>query len=508
MDCTHNSNESVDVGQSFAERDSFRLQVKAGLKRAFDITASFFGLLFLSPFLIFIALRLRKDSPGPVFYFGQRIGRGEKEFKILKFRTMYECPDSYNGPCVTAQDDDRITPFGHWLRDTKINELPQLWNVLIGEMSMVGPRPEDPDIAATWPEDLRQEVLSMRPGITSPASIIYRDEENLLEGDSVMDEYLHRILPEKLRLDQLYVRNHGLFADLDVIFMTLILLLPRIRHVKVSETSLFSGPFYNFARRYITWYLIDTVVAFLAISFTGVLWRINAPLNLGVAPALGIAIAMALLLGFTHTLFGIKQIAWRYASPTYVFDLGLSTGLTLLLLALADHYLFTPPLIPLRLIWDFGLLTFMGFVFVRYRERLLTGLASRWVNFRGRADSLGERVMIVGAGECGELAVWLLQKSRYADMFSIAGFVDDDFHKQNYKVNSHPILGTTRDIPALVAEKNIGLILFAITKCSPADRERILSACKSTSARVVMIPDLMSALENSMQNMGIREQSF
>jgi len=356
MDRIDNSNQSVDVGQSFAKRDSFHLHVKAGLKRAFDISASFFGLLFLSPFLIFIALRLRKDSPGPLFYYGQRIGRGEKEFKILKFRTMYECPESYNGPCVTAQDDDRITPFGRWLRDTKINELPQLWNVLIGEMSMVGPRPEDPEIAATWPVEARKEVLSMRPGITSPASIIYRDEESLLAGDSVIDDYLHSILPEKLRLDQLYVRNHGLFADLDVIFMTLILLLPRIRHVKISEISLFSGPFYNFSRRYITWYLIDTVIAFIAISFTLILWRIRAPLNLGIGSALGIAVVMAFLLGITHTLLGIKQIAWRYASPTYVFDLGLSTGLTLVLLSLANRYLFNVPLIPYRLIWDFEFL--------------------------------------------------------------------------------------------------------------------------------------------------------
>ena len=94
----------------------------------------------------------RREGPGPVFYRGPRLGKNGRVFGILKFRTMYECPASYRGPRVTAQDDDRITPLGKWLRDTKLNELPQLWNVLVGEMSLVGPRPEDPEIVKTWPE--------------------------------------------------------------------------------------------------------------------------------------------------------------------------------------------------------------------------------------------------------------------------------------------------------------------------------------------------------------------
>ena len=105
------------------------------------------GLFLLSPFFGIIAWAIKRDSPGPIFYRGRRVGRGGKEFTILKFRTMYECPESYAGPCITAKDDERIMPLGRWLRDTKINELPQLWNVLRGEMSLVGPRPEDPEIA-------------------------------------------------------------------------------------------------------------------------------------------------------------------------------------------------------------------------------------------------------------------------------------------------------------------------------------------------------------------------
>ncbi len=121
-----------------------------------DVCASALGLVFLSPFFLVIAWMIKRESPGPVFYRGPRMGRKGKPFGILKFRTMWEERASYDGPSVTARDDPRVTPLGRWLRHTKVNELPQLWNVLVGEMSLVGPRPEDPGIVATWPEEVRQ----------------------------------------------------------------------------------------------------------------------------------------------------------------------------------------------------------------------------------------------------------------------------------------------------------------------------------------------------------------
>lgn len=114
------------------------------LKRGFDLWVSIAGLVVLWPVFLLIAVRIKADSPGPVFYKGSRSGKGGKFFNILKFRTMYEQPGSYNGSRLTAKDDTRVTRFGRFLRDTKLNELPQLWNVLVGEMSLVGPRPEDP----------------------------------------------------------------------------------------------------------------------------------------------------------------------------------------------------------------------------------------------------------------------------------------------------------------------------------------------------------------------------
>jgi lipopolysaccharide/colanic/teichoic acid biosynthesis glycosyltransferase len=153
---------------------------------------------------------------------------------------------------VTCKDDSRITPFGCWLRETKLNELPQLWNVLIGEMSLVGPRPEDPEIAKGWPEDSRREILSVKPGITSPASILYHDEEALLSAADVIGDYCKNILPDKMRLDRLYVRNHSFSSDLDTIFWTAVILIPRMAKARIPEGYLFAGPISRLVHRYIS----------------------------------------------------------------------------------------------------------------------------------------------------------------------------------------------------------------------------------------------------------------
>ncbi|HEX2698233.1 MAG TPA: sugar transferase, partial [Anaerolineales bacterium] len=221
---------------------SLRISLNAIFKRCLDILASILGLILLSPLFLMIAIMLKRESPGPVFFRGPRLGKNGRVFQILKFRTMYERPESYRGSRLTAKGDPRITPLGHWLRDTKLNELPQLWNVLCNEMSFVGPRPEDPEIAATWPQDARREILSIRPGITSPASVLYHDEESLLPTEDLMASYFKSILPNKLRLDRLYVRNHSFIADLDIILWTLAVLIPRMAKQRIPEGFLFAGP--------------------------------------------------------------------------------------------------------------------------------------------------------------------------------------------------------------------------------------------------------------------------
>ena len=470
-------------------------------KRLFDVVAAVFGLLLLSPLFAFMALLLRRESRGPVFYPGERMGMRGRTFRILKFRTMYESESVHDGPRITAADDGRITPLGRWLRATKINELPQLWNVLVGDMSLVGPRPEDPEIAKTWPESVFREVLSVRPGITSPASVIYRDEEKLLKSATLMDDYLKNLLPAKLRLDQLYVRNRSFVSYLDVIFSTLLLLLPGVRRVQVPAESLFNGLLTRFTRRYFSWFVADIVTAFVAVALAGLLQRMSGPLDLGFEQALALAALLAIAFSVVNTLLGLGRVAWRQAPSSYAIALALSSALSTLLIMAANRWLLRRgPLVPMGMLPVAGLLAWLGFMATRYRERLLTGLAAQWLLLaRSRQPRLGERVLIVGAGECSMLATWLLRHSAPNSAFSIIGMVDDDPGKQGMTVEGCPVHGLTRRIPELVKAHDVGLILFAIENISPEERRRLLSLCMDTPARLVVVPDFMAAFRGLLR---------
>lgn len=466
------------------------------LKRFLDVVVSFFGLVFLSPLFAVIAIQIKRDSSGPVYYRGPRVGKAGKPFGILKFRTMYERPESYNGSRLTVSEDDRVTSIGKWLRRTKLNELPNLWNVLVGDMSFVGPRPEDPTFVEKWDEDVRKEILSIRPGITSPASVTYRNEESLLNGENILDEYLQRILPEKLRMDQLYVRHHSLMGDADVLFMTLLMLIPGLESKRVKETTLYRGPFSSFSERYINWFIVDALVAFASISLAAIIWRTQAILNVGFFKMVGIAAIIAVLLAFTNTLFGLKNIDWRYASPTHVLDITVSTALAIGIWSLFTHLLFPDTGLPFALTILFGVFALFGFVAFRYRLRILTGLGHRWIKWRSQSSPIGERVLVVGAGECAQLGLWLFEKSDLSTAFCVVGMVDDDYNKVNQRVNGYRVLGTTNDIPEIIKKENIGLIMFAINKVKPVERSRILKICEQYPVKVLMIPDLLNVVRD------------
>ncbi len=460
------------------------------LKRLSDILISIIVLFLLSPVFLYIALRIKKDSPGPVLFRGDRMGRYGKPFKILKFRTMREDDQSHNGAPVTAQDDTRITPFGKYLRDTKLNELPQFWNMLKGEMSLVGPRPEDLKIAQGWPEEVKAEVLSVRPGITSPASVIYRDEEKLLQGTGFMDDYLKTILPDKIRLDQLYVRNSSLFMDLDVIAMTAITLLPGLRRANVDQHWLFGGTFYRFFRRVFYWLLADVFVVAFSVGLSGLIWRLSAIINIG-----------------WQKLLGLNRVEWQSASPVYAMDLAFSVGITMVALYISTRFWITEPWMPFSLIWLIGITMFVGLVLIRYRDRMFTGLANRWLLFRGSKASISERVLIVGAGNLAEMTIWLLRRSAYTSIFGIIGMVDDDARKRNMELSGVRVLGNTAIIPTIAEKYQVGLIFFAISNSSEKDKERIMQLCESTQAKVVVIPDLVKVLERSIEKIAKQESS-
>lgn len=189
-------------------------------KRLFDITATLLGTVFLLPILIPISIWIKLSSKGSLFYVQNRVGRNFKEFRLYKFRSMVTNADK-SGPSVTSGDDPRITDIGKIIRRLKIDELPQLLNVLKGDMSLVGPRPEVIKFVKKKKEDYK-EILIVRPGITDNAAIEFRDEETIMEKYEDKEKaYIDIILPQKIKLYNYYINNISLYNDIKLILKTL-----------------------------------------------------------------------------------------------------------------------------------------------------------------------------------------------------------------------------------------------------------------------------------------------
>ena len=195
-------------------------------KRALDSVASFVALLLVSPVLLAVAGLIKLSTPGPALYWQERVGLRGRIFRIVKFRTMHQNADK-RGPAITSAMDPRVTGVGRWLRRLKLDELPQLWNVLKGEMSLVGPRPEVPRYVESY-SPAQRRVLTVRPGITDLASIAYCREEELLAGHADVDRYYREVvLPDKLNLNLQYLDRMSFAYDL--------LLLTRTTRVLVNH---------------------------------------------------------------------------------------------------------------------------------------------------------------------------------------------------------------------------------------------------------------------------------
>ena len=189
------------------------------LKRIFDIILSLFGLMILFPFMLIIAILIKLDSKGPVFFKQVRVTKNGREFKIFKYRTMKIGSDKYSQ--ITVGKDDRITKIGMFLRKYKLDEIPQLINVLLGDMSLVGPRPEVPKYVALYTEG-QKEILKIRAGITDYASIEFSDENDLLASEADPEKaYIEKIMPKKIELNKKYLSEISMLTDIKIILLTI-----------------------------------------------------------------------------------------------------------------------------------------------------------------------------------------------------------------------------------------------------------------------------------------------
>lgn len=211
--CLRNNN-------SLSKKNLHKLYAMEMIKRAIDLSFSAIGIVSLSPFFFICAIWIKMDSPGPVLFRQARVGRYGRPFQIYKFRTMFADAE-LKGRQITVADDVRVTAPGRFLRRYKIDEFPQLINVFLGEMSLVGPRPEVPRYVEVYKEAYK-EILTIKPGITDFAAIEFRDEEEILKKYRLPEEgYVNEVLPRKIELYNKYLRERSLWTDLKLIFRTI-----------------------------------------------------------------------------------------------------------------------------------------------------------------------------------------------------------------------------------------------------------------------------------------------
>ena len=197
------------------------------LKRGFDIVASFCGIVVLFPLIIIVSILIKLTSKGPILFKQVRVTKNGRLFKIYKFRTMRE--NSEGNKQITVGNDSRITGIGHILRKTKLDELPQLFNVLKGEMSLVGPRPEVPKYVELYTEEQR-EILKVSAGITDYASIYFSNESELLgEAENPEEFYIKKIMPYKIELNKKYIKEIGIVTDIKLIILTILKILGLVK---------------------------------------------------------------------------------------------------------------------------------------------------------------------------------------------------------------------------------------------------------------------------------------
>ena len=446
------------------------------LKRAVDVAVAVCGLVVLSPVVAVFALLVKLDSPGPAFYRGPRVGKGGRPFRIWKLRTMEIFADAV-GPPLTAEDDPRITRLGHLLRRTRLDEVPQLVNVLVGEMSLVGPTAEHPTFVDRYTPEQRQ-VLSVRPGMTSPAALAFIDEERILAAGRGTSAYIDTVLPVKLDLDLAYVRQPSFALDLAILGRTLALVFPKqlVRVRRLSHHPLF-------------WALIDGPVVVISFTTAFGLYRLDGTGTTRTAAfplaAASVLVLAALYVGWNY-LLGLDRHLWRYAAVTDVGPIIASSAgatATALALNLALGMSGWSPL-PIGVLLLGGFLSYSGFSAVRFGGRLLPGRP--WKSFTSERRM---RTLIYGAGEVGQLLAWRLRTREEGRNYRLVGFVDDDRAKRGLRVHGVEVLGNRADLAAIVERERIDLIVLAIANIAGERLRAIVSAVQETPAQIKVAPN-------------------
>ncbi|MCE9659493.1 MAG: sugar transferase [Burkholderiales bacterium] len=459
-------------------------------KRLLDVVAAALGLLLLLPLFLVIAAAIKLESPGPVFFRQERVGRHGRPFRIFKFRTMATAAAA-NGPQVTAAGDSRVTAVGAWLRRFKLDELAQLIDVLRGTMSLVGPRPEVPRFVEHYPPEWRERLLSVRPGITDFASVRYRDEGELLAAAADPErEYIEVVLPAKLQYALDYVDNPTMGTDLRVLGLTLRTVfaptLPSPRRLFMNDSKLWSRLDQLMSAVHPRNRAVATVADGLVIL---VCWHVTYLFRLGFERwqpgrpwyddyvSFGVVAVYLVFLALT----GVPRGLWRF----FGFDdfrriaiacvlAGLTSATAILLAQLAG--------VARAVLLLHPLFCMVGLSLSRMIYRLIAEQARAQVE---GADGEPRRAIVLGAGEAGRRLVSGIHRR---DGWIVLALLDDDPAKQGLRIGGVTVSGTLPDLLQPHVLAGATHVIIAMPDAPDALRERTLEMARQSRLPVLTVP--------------------
>lgn len=439
-------------------------------KRIFDLAVACAALVICSPLLLAAAVAVKLNSRGPALDRPTRVGRKGKLFRPMRFR-------------LVRVDNHQLTATGRFLRRSTLDGLPQLLNVIRGDMSLVGPPPEAPETVAEYTPSQRR-ILAALPGMTSPWGARRARQPDGSQAD----------------LDDARSRSIGLRDELDYFWHRSL-----IGDIKAISDALWSLALRNglvaWLRMRVPWSVLDLLIALAAYDAAYYLRFLDSPnpYRTGSIQRFGGSVALfAAAYVVTNLATRLDRRVWRYATAAEVVAIARSCAITTGVIAAVDLAV-TPPggrLVPISVVLSGGFLTFAGFVAVRYRWRLVTGSWHRR-RLASRRPAWAVKTLIFGAGEAGQLLAWRLLHLSEGSGFSVVGFVDDDPNKQGRLIHGIPVLGSRSDLPHLSRELSIELIAVAIANISGEEMRSLLTLAQQTEAKIKIVPDLFDWMSDN-----------
>ena len=485
-----------------------------GLPRWFEATLAFFGLLVASPLIGLAGIAILLSSGWPIIFRQKRMGQGGRAFDLYKLRTMKAWT---NGPQVTTGRDQRITALGRFLRHTKVDELPTLWNVVRGDMSLVGPRPEVPCFVQL-DSQIWQRVLTVRPGLTDPVTLRLRNEGQLLdkvEGDTE-EYYLNELLPAKLKGYVAYLESRNWRSDVFVLIRTVaaIVLPPDINEISMSDLASKDPNMMEIpsVQHIVTGFQAVLDLSVLAGAFLlAYMLRFDFHVPPEEVRNFLIQLPLVILLQFAAlTVSGARSSIWRYTDLAHINTFVYAALVSFVVIALlrlglpAPH---KPWRVPLSVNLFDVVLAFGSTYLMRVIRRKAYERTQKRVRLKKRNGNGKHKraVLLIGAGRAGFLAAKELEARGDLDI-EIKGFVDDDRGKMGrVVVQGHRVLGNTRDLPKLVRAKGINHVIITIAHASRHQIHRIVKICEDIPVKVRIIPELYEIIEGHVELSRIRD---